>query len=93
MSNGLPPPEIIILPATGCRRSRKVLEYLETHHIPFTRIDLESTRGRELAAQYNLKASPGILVNEKSINPFDLLVQPTCQIDESAAQAIFRQGG
>lgn len=84
--------KIIILPAPNCRRSRKVIEYLEMHHIPFTRIDLTSSEGQALAAQYDLRASPGILVNGQSINPFDLLIKPACRIDEAAAQALFSGG-
>jgi glutaredoxin len=81
--------DITILPARGCRRSRKVLEYLEAHSIPFTRIELESLEGQALTAQYDLRASPGILVDDASVNPFDLLLQPECRVDEAAAQLIF----
>ena len=81
--------DIVILPAPGCRRSRKLIEYLETHNIQFTRIDLTSPQGRALAEQYDLRASPGILVNEVSINPFDLLVLPACRVDEVKAEEIF----
>jgi hypothetical protein len=81
--------KIIILPAPNCRRSRKVIEYLEARHIPFTRIDLMSPEGRTLATQYDLRASPGILVDGLNINPFDLLIKPVCRIDEAAAQAVF----
>ena len=83
--------EIVILPAPGCRRSRKLIEYLETHNIQFTRIDLTSPQGQALAEQYDLRASPGILVNEVSINPFDLLVQPVCQVDEVKAEETFAE--
>jgi arsenate reductase-like glutaredoxin family protein len=41
--------DIIILPAKNCRRSRKIVEYLEARGIPFTRIALESAEGRSLA--------------------------------------------
>jgi glutaredoxin len=81
--------QIVILPARGCRRSRRLLEYLQAHDIPFTRIDLESPEGQALAAQHDLRASPGILVDGVSINPFDLLIQPACRVDEAKARAIF----
>jgi hypothetical protein len=81
--------EIVILPAPGCRRSRKLIEYLEAHNIPFARLELDSPQGRALAEQYNLRASPGILVNGVSINPFDLLLQPLCRVDEAKAEGIF----
>jgi hypothetical protein len=83
--------DIVILPAPGCRRSRKLIEYLETHNIQFTRIDLTSPHGQALAEQYDLRASPGILDNEVSINPFDLLVQPICRVDEVKAEEIFAE--
>jgi glutaredoxin len=83
-------PEITVLPAQGCRRSRKILEYLEQHAIPFSRIDLESDEGQVLAERYGLRASPGILVDGQAINPFDLLIQPQCRVNQAAAQAVFQ---
>jgi glutaredoxin len=81
--------DITILPARGCRRSQRVIEYLQTHGIPFSRIDLESPEGQALAAQHDLRASPGILVDGASVNPFQVLVQPACRVDERQAQAVF----
>ena len=83
-------PNITILPARDCRRSRQIISYLEQHKIPFTRIDLESAEGQALATQHDLRASPGILVDGELINPFDLLVQPQCLVNEAAAEALFR---
>ncbi len=80
-------PNIIIIPARGCRRSQKVLDYLVDHNIPFTRIDLESPEGRALAEKHALRASPGILVDDELVNPFDFLMQPGCRIDEDALLA------
>jgi hypothetical protein len=82
-------PQITILPARGCRRSRKLLAYLEAHAVPFTRIELESAEGAALAAQYDLRASPGILIDGVSVNPFDLLIQPECRVDDEKARAVF----
>jgi len=84
-------PQITILPTQGCRRSRKILDYLEQHAIPFTRIDLESDEGQAVAERYSLRASPGILVDGRAINPFDLLIQPQCRVHEAAAAALFLQ--
>lgn len=81
--------EITILPAQGCRRSRKILAYLEQHAIAFTRIDLESAEGQTMAERYGLRASPGILIDGRPINPFDLLIQPQCRVNEAAAAAAF----
>ena len=83
-------PNITILPARDCRRSRKIIAYLEQHEIPFTRIDLESAQGQALATEHDLRSSPGILVDGELINPFDLLIQPQCLVNEAAAEALFR---
>lgn len=81
--------EIVILPAPRCRRSKRILEYLAARGIPYRRVDPDSPEGTQLAVRYDFRASPGILVNGASINPFDLLVQPGCRIDEKQAQSIF----
>ncbi len=80
---------ITILPAPGCRRSQRVMEYLKKRNVPFRRIDLETPEGQALAAQYFLHASPGILVDGVSFNPFDLLIQSECRVDEAKARAVF----
>lgn len=81
--------EIIILPALRCRRSKRILEYLTARGIPYRRVELDSTEGSELAVRYAFRASPGILVDGTSINPFDLLIQPGCRVDQEKAQRIF----
>lgn len=86
------PREIVILPAPGCRRSRKILEYLQSHDIPFKRIDLETPEGQALMQRYGMRASPGILVNGVSINPYDMLLQPQCKVNPQAAKKIFSPG-
>ena len=82
------PHRIVVLPAPGCRRSRKIQNYLQQHGIPFIRIDLDSLEGQVLAAEYRMLASPGILVDEISVNPFDLLQKPDCRIDEDRLKRI-----
>ncbi len=84
-----PSPEIIILPAKNCRRSRKILSYLDEHGVTYTAIPLESPEGQRLAAQHHLRASPGILIDGVSVNPFDLLITPACVIREEKAAALF----
>ena len=80
---------IVILPAKSCRRSRKIVEYLESRGLPFTRIALESAEGRALAEQHTMRASPGILVDGVSFNPFDVLIQGECRMNEEAANRLF----
>ena len=81
--------KITILPAKNCRRSRKIIEYLEAHGIPFTRIELESAEGRAVAEEHQMRASPGILVDGASVNPFEVLIQAECRMDEGAAHRLF----
>ena len=80
---------IVILPARNCRRSRKMIEYLESNGIPFRRIELESEEGRALAEEHQMRASPGILVNSVSVNPLDVLIQGECRVDQEAANRWF----
>lgn len=79
---------ITILPARNCRRSRRIIEYLEHKGIPFTRIELESAEGRTLAEQHEMRASPGILVESASVNPLDLVIQGECRVDEESANRL-----
>ena len=85
------PHRIVVLPAPGCRRSNKILTYLQQHGIPFIRIDLDSPEGQALAVQHEMRASPGILIDGNSINPFDLLQQPDCKIKEETLKRIMLQ--
>lgn len=79
---------IIILPAQGCRRSRKILEYLESQHIPFQRVELDSPEGERLMQEHHFLASPGILVDGVSINPFEVLIQPECRVNETKLKQV-----
>jgi glutaredoxin len=87
------PIEIIILPAPNCRRSKRIMKYLDEKGITYRCVDLDSLEGIELAERFGFRASPGILVNGKSINPFDLLIQPVCKVDETMAQKVFSTRG
>jgi hypothetical protein len=81
--------EIVILPAADCRRSRSVLAYLDENQVPYTRVELESDAGQTLAARYDLRSSPGILVDGVLVNPFDILEAPSCRIKEPVARRLF----
>jgi len=80
---------ITVLPAKSCRRSRKILEYLQAKQIPFQQVELDSPEGEQLMARHHFLASPGILVDGVSINPFDLLIQPECQVNETKLKQVF----
>lgn len=82
---------IIILPATGCRRSQRMLSYLQEQQIPFIEIPLTSPEGQALMQEHDLRSSPGILVDGVSVNPFDVLIRPDCKVDEAAVRRIFQR--
>lgn len=80
---------ITLLPLKGCRRSKKLLGYLQDNDIPFKRIDLESPKGKALMEKHHFLASPGILVNGVSVNPYDVLIPEQCRVDEENLKKIF----
>jgi len=84
--------EIIVLPAPGCRRSRRIVEYLERQGIPFTRLPLGSPEGSAIAVKHGMLASPGLQVDGVSVNPYDLLIQPACRVNEEKARTILSTG-
>jgi glutaredoxin len=83
---------IVILPAAGCRRSKKVLSYLDENQVPYTRIDLETAEGQALSEEHELRSSPGILVDGELVNPFDILEVPSCRIKGPIAREVFGLG-
>ncbi len=74
---------IIILPLKGCRRSKKILSYLDENNIPYSRIDLDSDEEQKIMDKHQFLSSPGFLVDGESINPYDLLNQNQCRINEN----------
>lgn len=81
--------KIVILPAANCRRSKKVLAYLDEEQVPYTRIGLETAEGQALVEEHELRSSPGILIDGDLVNPFDILEVPSCRIKESVARQMF----
>jgi len=79
----------VILPAADCRRSKKVLAYLDEEQVPYTRVDLETAEGQALVEEHELRSSPGILVDGELVNPFDILEAPSCRIKEPIARQVF----
>lgn len=72
---------IVILPAPRCRRSKKIMDFLEKENIAYKRIELLSPQGQEISDKYHFLASPGILVDEQSINPYALMQPNVCKVD------------
>lgn len=65
------------------------MDYLQDHDIPFKKIELDSSDGEALMEKHHFLASPGILVDGAALNPYDILIQEKCQIDEEKLQEIF----
>ena len=82
-------PTITIIPAPNCRRSRKVLAFLQEQNIPIEQVALDSAEGQRLQEKHQFRASPGILVNGVTLNPYDILIQEQCRVDEDKALAVF----
>jgi hypothetical protein len=49
-----------------------------------------SIEGQHLQENYQFRASPGIIVDEVNINPYDILIQKQCRVNEEKALALFR---
>ena len=43
--------------------------------------------------KYHFLASPGILVDGVSINPFDVLIQPECRVNEKKLKELLDLNG
>lgn len=80
------PDGLIILPSPGCRRSRRVLDYVRQRGIPHRVIPIESDEGQRLRKEFDLRASPGLLVRGASLNPFEVLDKGKCRVNEAAFQ-------
>ena len=85
-------PIITIIPTPNCRRSRKVLAFLQEHNIPFEQVAFDSLPGQRLQKKHQFRASPGILVNGISINPYEILIREQCRVDAEKALALFSTG-
>jgi arsenate reductase-like glutaredoxin family protein len=83
--------EITILPSKNCKRSQKILSYLREHNIHFQEISPETPEGQQLQDQYQLRASPGIIVDQASINPYQILIRRECRVDEEKALELFSE--
>lgn len=79
--------EIIVLRGRNCRRSRRIVEYLTSHDIPFRLMELDALEARPLIEQHDIRSSPGIIVDGRSVNPFDLL-EPGCRVNETQVRRL-----
>ncbi len=80
------PNNLIVLRGANCRRSQRVIAWLEEHGIPFELYAMTTPEGQALAERYDVRASPGLIKDGRVINPFDFLRD--CQVDDRAARAL-----
>ena len=78
--------DITVVRGQRCRRSDLIVRALQAQGIPFRLVQAEGEEGRALIAEYDLRASPGILVDGRSINPFDLIHD--CRVDDGAVRRL-----
>lgn len=78
--------DITLVRGMRCRRSDLIVRFLQDQGIPFRLVQAESEEGRALIAKHDLRASPGILVGGRSVNPFDLIHD--CHIDGGAVRRL-----
>lgn len=81
--------KITIIPYPNCKRSEKIISFLEENGIPFREVPSESPEGQQLYDQYQFLASPGIIVNNTSINPYQILVWKECRVNVEKALELF----
>jgi len=75
---------VTIIRNRKCRKSDIVVRFLEKEKIPFKAFYLgEDKIADELAKKYNILSSPGIIIGEKTINPYDLIAH--CKVRDPAS--------
>ncbi len=66
--------KILILRTRRCRKSDVVTRFLSEHNIPHDIKYVEEDReAQELFKKFGLKASPGIIINGQTVNPYNLV--------------------
>ena len=80
---------IVILRNRKCRKSDVVVRFLGQEQMSFEVLYLgEKTEADELAKQYGILASPGIILNGTSVNPYELVER--CKLkDPEGTRALF----
>lgn len=72
---------ITILRTRQCRRSDLIIKFLQAEKIPHTVKSLEDDpEAQRLAQQFDIRSSPGIIVNGQVVNPYQMI--ENCQITD-----------
>lgn len=72
---------ITILRTRQCRRSDLIIKFLQAEKIPHTVKSLEDDpAAQRLAQKFDIRSSPGIIVNDQVVNPYQII--GNCQIKD-----------
>ncbi len=73
--------KVIVLRTKQCRKSDVVLRFLNENHIPHTVKYLETDEeAQQMAEKYHIMSSPGIIINGKTFNAYELVEH--CQVKD-----------
>ncbi len=73
--------KVIVLRTKRCRKSDVVLRFLNENQIPHTVKYLETDKeAQQLAEKYHIMSSPGIIINGKTFNAYELVEH--CQVKD-----------
>ncbi len=83
--------QVIILRPRRCRRSDRIVDFLQQEKIPYRIYYLnEDEEAQQLARKFQILASPGIIINGRAVNPHQLIAK--CQMkDRKMAKAYIKK--
>jgi len=66
------PVQVLLYSASWCRDCREAKRFLDTHHIPYTEIDIEETPGAaaEVFAHVGKHAIPQFVIDGEWVQPY-----------------------
>ncbi len=85
------PEKVTLLRTRQCRKSDVVLRFLRENNIPHEILYMETDpQAQRLAKKFNIMASPGIIIGDKALNPYELVAR--CQVKKpEETRALFRK--
>jgi len=83
--------KILILRTRNCRKSNLIIDFLDKEGIPHEVKSLpDDLEAQKLAKDFNILSSPGIIVNGKVVNPYQLI--ENCRIkDANGAKKMLKE--
>ena len=65
--------QILLIRSPKCRKSNIVEHFLKNANSPYSVKYLDDPSVKGLVEKFQIKASPGIIIGEQSINPYDII--------------------